>query len=58
MNVTYLDDLLDKVGDPAVGKDLPLGGLVVKQDVECCIFVRVGPLVERAETQQVGKYSA
>lgn len=56
--MTYLDDLLDKVGDPAVGKDLPLGGLVVKQDVECCIFVRVGPLVERAETQQVGKYSA
>ena len=45
--LTYLDHLLDEMGHSAVGKNLPLRGLVVEQYVEGCILVGVCPLVER-----------
>ena len=44
--MTYLNDLLDKVRDATVCKDLPLGRLVVEKDIEGGVLVRTCPLVE------------
>ena len=50
---TYINDLLDKIVAAAVGKNLPLRRLVVKQNVECGVLVGVCPLVEGTEINKL-----
>ena len=45
--LTYIYDLFDEVVAAAVGENLPLRRLVVEQDVEGGVLVRIRPLVVR-----------